>query len=112
MPRELRAQGWIVEAHDDHFAEDTKDEDLLTELGRREWLLITEDKRIRYRTAERAAFMEAGLRMFVLTSGNLSAAEALRILIAAQRGIAEVLSKEAGPFMYRIGKDGSLNRLE
>ena len=56
--------------------------------------------------------MEAGLRMFVLTSGNLSAAEALRILLAAKRHIAEVLSKESGPFMYRIAKNGSLKRLE
>jgi predicted nuclease of predicted toxin-antitoxin system len=112
VPLELRAQGWIVEAHDDHFAEDTKDEELLAELERREWILITEDKRIRYRPAERAAFTEAGLRMFVLTSGNLSAAAALRILLAAKRHIAEVLSKESGPFMYRIAKDGGLKRLE
>lgn len=55
MPAALREAGWSVETHDDHFTQDTKDVDLLPEVGRRGWILLTQDARIRYHAAERDA---------------------------------------------------------
>ena len=48
FPRILREADLTVERHDDHFRSDTPDEEWLTEVGRRGWIAITHDKRIRY----------------------------------------------------------------
>src|SRR5437899_2965793 len=55
----LRDVGATVEIHDDHFPPDAKDEVWLTEVGRRGWVVLTKDDRIRYRLTERTAFASA-----------------------------------------------------
>ncbi len=50
----LRQAGANVEIHDDHFQSDAKDEEWLGEVGRRGWIILTNDKKIRYRSNERA----------------------------------------------------------
>lgn len=44
----LRDIGETVEIHDDHFAPDAKYEDWLVEVGKRGWIVLTKDDRIRY----------------------------------------------------------------
>ena len=99
------------EGHDDHFPEDTKDPDLLPAIAKRSWVLLTEDRRMRYRASEREAYLEHGLRIFVLVTGSLPTATKVAVLLAAEDEIRHVLSEERGPFLYRIAKDGSLLRL-
>jgi hypothetical protein len=41
-------------------------EECLPEVGRRGWVVLTRDRRMRYRAHERAALMQAGVRAFVL----------------------------------------------
>ena len=67
----LRDIGETVEIHDDHFAPDAKDEDWLVEVGKRGWIVLTKDDRIRYRATERTALASARVRAFVLTSSQL-----------------------------------------
>lgn len=102
----------MVEAHDDHFPERTKDVDLLPKVGQKGWVMLTEDRRIRYRAAERQAYLDAGLRMFALATGNLSTDKKLEVLLSAEKRVREVLEREPAPFTYRIAKDGKLLRLE
>jgi PIN like domain len=101
-----------VETHDDHFSQTTKDPELLHELGQFGWVLITEDEHIRYRPAERDAYIKADLRIFVLIAANLGAEDALRILLSAEPRIRKVLWQDDGPFIYRIGKDGSVVKIQ
>ena len=68
VPEALRRAGATVEVHDDHFPQSTPDQIWLTEVGRRGWVVLTADKRIRYRTLERDALIAAGVQAFVLTS--------------------------------------------
>ena len=49
---ELRAAGLTVEAHDDHFAQDTEDVDLFPAVGARGWVFLTKDKAIKKRDNE------------------------------------------------------------
>ena len=60
--------------HDEYFPSDARDEEWLAEVGRRGWVVLTKDTRIRYRTTELAALMRSGVTAFVLTSGNLRGA--------------------------------------
>ena len=50
FPARLREAGLVVERHGDHFAADTPDAQWLAEVGRRRWIAITHDERIRYKT--------------------------------------------------------------
>lgn len=47
----LRQCGVQVEIHDDHFPQNDPDEDWISEVGKRGWVVLTKDDRIRYRPA-------------------------------------------------------------
>ena len=107
----MRALGWAIEAHDDHFDQVTKDVELLPAVAAAGWVFLTQDARIRYRSAEANALREAGLRTFVLVTANLSAERTVEILEKSRRRIERVASIEDAPFIYRVGKDGSVKRV-
>jgi hypothetical protein len=77
----LRQTGERVEVHDDHFPPDAKDVDWLSNVGAREWIVLTKDNRIRYRTLERNALMQAGVKAFILTGTDLRGEEMAQIFI-------------------------------
>src|SRR6266511_4327650 len=66
----LRDAGAKVEFHDDHFAQDATDADWLPEVGAKGWVVLTKDKRIRFRALEREALMAAKVGVFVLASSK------------------------------------------
>jgi hypothetical protein len=57
IPNALRDAGALVELHDDHFSQDAKDQVWLAEVGKRGWVVLTKDKRLRYRALETNALM-------------------------------------------------------
>jgi predicted nuclease of predicted toxin-antitoxin system len=112
VPEALENDGWLVETHDDHFAQDASDETLFHEVSARGWIFITQDKRIRFRAAERHALLEYGLRTFSLVStANLSASETIEVLRRAHQAIEETVATIDGPWVFGIYKDGSLRPL-
>ena len=48
FPAALRQAGLQIEQHDDHFGPETLDEEWIGEIGRRGWVAVTRDARIRY----------------------------------------------------------------
>ena len=59
----LRAAGIAFERHRDHFAEDTEDVAWIAEIGRRGWVAVTRDQRIRRRPNELAAVRAASIQI-------------------------------------------------
>jgi hypothetical protein len=113
VPEILQARGWLVERHDDHFGQTTPDEEIMAAIALQGWVFMTQDKHIRRRAPEREALLEAGLRTFVIVStANLSGEETANVLIRAEKAIFETVRTVAGPFIYGIVKDGSLNEFE
>ncbi len=112
MPAALRAAGWVIEVHDDHFEQTTKDVELLPSVASRGWVFLTQDARIRYRTREAEALRKAGLKAFVVASGNLTAEQTAAILAKARKRIERAAESETAPFIYRVAKDGSIKRVE
>ena len=55
FPAELVSAGISVEPHASHFKHNTPDEEWLAEVGRRGWVAVTHDQRIRYKPNELAA---------------------------------------------------------
>jgi hypothetical protein len=62
----LASAGITVERHQDHFAEGTADEVWLAEAGRRGWVVVSRNKRIRQESAQVERLMAAGTRALFL----------------------------------------------
>jgi hypothetical protein len=62
----LRAAGFTAEHKDDHFPQNTADEIWLPEVGKRNWVVLTRDTRIRLHPNERLAILAADVRFFTL----------------------------------------------
>jgi predicted nuclease of predicted toxin-antitoxin system len=103
----LRAAGFRVILHDDHFPQDCKDEVWLTEAGKHDWVVVTRDLHIRYRAIEREALLGAGVRALVLTAQHLSAHEMGEAFARARKRILQFLACEPGPFIARVGRGGT-----
>ena len=103
----LTAAGATVERLTRHFAKGIDDRTWLSFAGSRGWVVVTRDKRIRYRQLERLALQAARVRAFVFTGGNVTLAETGAILAGAVEQIQGICDREAGPFLYHIGRAGS-----
>lgn len=98
--------------HDDHFNPDASDPEWLTEVGKREWVVVTVDRRIRYRQLEWLAFKAGMVRAFAFSSGNLRAEEMARIFLKALSKIGRFLEEEQAPFLATITKSGEVLMLK
>ena len=107
----LRDIGETVEIHDDHFAPDAKDEDWLVEVGKRGWIVLTKDDRIRYRVTERTALASARVRAFVLTSSQLQGTEMAAAFVKALPRIKRLIANHTPPFIARISRSGNVSIL-
>lgn len=101
FPNLLLQAGISVEKHADHFADAAKDEEWLTEIGRRGWYVITHDQRIRYRPHEKAAVMQAGVGLFVVI-GTAPFAELAKNFIVTLPKIEKFIKEHQRPFIAKI----------
>ncbi|RMF86351.1 MAG: hypothetical protein D6736_15300 [Nitrospinota bacterium] len=107
----LRRAGVAVQIHDDHFPPDARDEEGIPIVGHRGGIVLTKDTRIRYRTLERKALLQAGVRAFVLTAGNLQGAEMAQAFITALPAIRRVVQTHAPPFIATVTTRGTVSLL-
>lgn len=95
----------------DHFRSDAEDEQWLSEAGKRGWIVLTKDDRIRYRAAERAALVKAQVAMFTLASGNLTGEEMAQAFVKALPRIRRFVAKHRPPFIARVTRSGLVSML-
>lgn len=70
--------------------------------GQRDWVVLTKDHRIRYNPLEREVFLNAGVRVFVLTSGQLSGPEQVEIFLKQLPKIERAARKARGALIARV----------
>jgi predicted nuclease of predicted toxin-antitoxin system len=105
----LRQAGAHVEIHDDHFPRNAKDEEWLRDVGQRGWIILTNDKKIRYRANERTALMQANGRAFVIVArGDISAHVVAEMLVRALPAIRRFVTRHAPPFIARVTRVGTV----
>jgi hypothetical protein len=105
FPALLRDAGVRLERHDDHFGPDTPDEEWIGEIGRRGWIAVSRDARIRYSPLALSVLMESGTKLFVLV-GKLATVEAAEAFLKWRAKITETVASERGPFIAKIRRDG------
>jgi hypothetical protein len=109
VPEALRAQAGVeVILHHELFPAGTDDAAWLSALASRpDLVVLTKDTRIRRRTLERDALIAAKLRVFALSSGNLSGADQAAALVRALGRIRR-LARQPGPFIARVTATGGV----
>ena len=111
VPGALREAGFEVVVHDDRFQPGTPDAVWLAEAGRQRWVVLTKDKRIRYRAAERQALHRANVPAFVLIGKNLTGQEMAEVLRSAVPRMLRTLRKNSPPFIATVGASGRVRLL-
>ena len=77
------------------------DEEWLARAGQEGWIVLAKHKRFGYRPAESAAIRQYAVKVFVLTSGNLSSQEQVQRFLGNLAPIRDAAA-EAGPFVYAV----------
>ncbi len=111
VPIALRTKGIRVELLHEHFDFATQDTAWLTEVGKRGWVVLTKDQRIRRRRVEIDALMAARVAAFVLTSGNLTGAQTAQAFELAWPRIQKALRDHDVPFVAAVDARGQLRML-
>jgi predicted nuclease of predicted toxin-antitoxin system len=102
VPSALRDAGYDVVVHDDIFAANADDEIWLAEAGRRGWIVLMKDDRIRYRPRERAALEAAGVQAFALTNANMTGEQQAHLLRTHATRIQRFCTEHPGPFVVGV----------
>jgi hypothetical protein len=97
----LVSGGLTVERHADHFAPDTPDDVWLAEVGKRGWIALTHDKRIRYKPNELDAVMRHKVGLLVIV-GNAPFPDLARSFIATLPRITDFLASHRPPFIAKV----------
>lgn len=103
----LRGAGWSIRTHADVYGPrdpDVADVEWLELCGQEGWPALTMDRRIRYRPAEIAAVRRFKVRVFALTSGNLTAAAQAQRFIGNGARIGAAC-EQPGPLLYSVHRD-------
>lgn len=108
FPDILRAAGLTVERHADHFAQDCPDADWLREVGKRGWVAITHDGRIRYKPNELAAVVEHHVALLVMI-GHAPYAELAHVFVATQARILHFLEQHQPPYIAKVYRNTGSN---
>lgn len=107
VPRLLREAGWelttLAENYGKPADEVVPDVDWLALAGQNSWAVLMKDEKIRYRAAERAALVDAGVRAFCLASGNLRSADMAGLFIRHQATIWQRAASD-GPGLWVVSR--------
>ena len=104
--------GATVLIHDDHFASDEQDINWLKVAGEKGWIVLTKDRRIRYRALEKMRHMKAGVAAFFLTSEDLKGNEMAEIFVHTLPAISKTIINYQKPFIAKITRNGRVSVLE
>jgi hypothetical protein len=110
VPTALRVAGWAVERHDDHFPDDTADTAWIQEVGRRKWIILTADQRVRYNPPEKAALLASGTYTFLLASRkDFTGAEMAATYVAAKSAILHAIANHRPPAIFKVYQNGRVD---
>ncbi len=106
VANDLLSAGEIVEVHDEHFAQNAPDEEWLPFVGKKKWVVLTKDIRIRYLL--KWAVEKAKVRVFILVAKDLRGDQMAKAFSLAIRRIERMARKHHAPFIAKVYRDGKI----
>jgi hypothetical protein len=101
FPRLLRESGIRVEEHRDHFAHDAADTEWLAAMRDRHWVVVTHDRRIRYKPNELDAVMRSEIALLIVV-GKVKLAELAANFVRTIDRIESFLASHQRPFIAKV----------
>ena len=101
FPEILESGGLRVERHADHFTHDTPDETWLEAVGKRGWIALTHDRRIRYKPNERDAVTRHNVALLVIV-GAAPFPELARAFVTSLPVVEHFLHRNRPPFIAKV----------
>ncbi|MGC3980077.1 MAG: hypothetical protein QM808_02325 [Steroidobacteraceae bacterium] len=101
FPEILATAGLRVERHAEHFKPDCPGETWLREVGRRGWVAVTHDGRIRYKPNELAAVIEHRVRLLVMV-GHAPYPQLAHNFVATHSRILDFLGRHKPPLIAKV----------
>ncbi len=109
---ELRRAGCIAHGHAEHFAPECPDTEWLREVGRRGWMVLTKDARIRYRPNEKRTLLDSNVRAFILTGKGGTGADMAQTFLNALPAIRRLAESTRPPFIAHVWNSGEVKLME
>jgi len=94
-----------------HFSGATQDSVWLPKIGKKGWVLITADKKIRRKPHERQALKDNRVGAFVFSVTGLDHCEWIRLTVRRWSEIKNFASKTTPPYIYRVPSRGKIEQL-
>jgi PIN domain-containing protein len=104
----LREAGLNIESHSSWFRHDTPDEIWLTVVGYFDWVVLKRDKNIGRNVIELDALLDAGIKSFVMASGQLRDVDNAMIFIRALPKILNMIDANDFPFIAKVFRDSKV----
>jgi hypothetical protein len=101
FPDILPEAGLQVERHADHFEHDTPDEVWLSTIGKKGWVAVTHDSRIRYKPNEKKAVVENQVALLVVV-GHAPFQELARAFVATEPKIRHFIAVHTPPWIAKV----------
>ena len=107
----MRAAGATVEHVRGAIPSGTADDLWLTIVGKRQWIALMRDQRVRWRKLERQSLKAAAVAAFVFTGGQATAQDTADVIVPKLAKFAKIARSEKRPFLYALTRAGKLSKL-
>ena len=108
----LRAAGYRIELHDEHFAQDTKDPFWIRSVAERHWVILTCDRNIARKEPERSLFSSAPTHTFILYAlSHIQREQRVPLVLAVLPKLSALVVSGANHGIYRVHTDGKIEHL-
>ena len=101
FPAILQEAGLTVERHADHFPANCPDEEWLREVGKKGWIAVTHDQRIRYKPNELAAVVDNRVALLVVI-GQSPYPELAQAFVTTYPRIESFIQKHQAPYIAKV----------
>lgn len=104
-----------VEFHhsaNNRYAEDTPDDEWLAEVGAKNWIVFSHDRKFHEELAAISAIKQHSIGCFYLWGAEITAWEKLRFFVRVADRIAVTAKATSKPFIFHVAQRGKITRVD